>query len=141
MTSLGNLSKNPVIEKETVFTEYGATFIPVDIHFGKLDDNQKAIALEITKKLCEPISKNEFGMLYAKMRLLCVRKDVDVDEKMAMYAYYEGLAKYPASVVRRVMSKPYKFFPSFYELDENCQIEGQYIELLKRKMKRVCQND
>ena len=85
LTSLGNLSKNPVIEKETVFTEYGATFVPVDIHFGKLDDNQKAIALEITKKLCEPISKNEFGLLYAKMRLLCVRKDVDVDEKMAMY--------------------------------------------------------
>lgn len=99
------------------------------------------IAFEITKKLCEPISKQEFGMLYAKLRLLCVRKEADVDEKMAMYAYYEGLQKYPASIVRKAMSKPYKWFPSFYELTEECEFEGRYLELLKKRVERMVNND
>lgn len=133
LTSLGNLSQKPKIETETVFTESGAFFLPVSISCEELNDKQKEIARKITQQLCEPISNKEFGVLYSKMRLLCVRKEAGVDEKMTMYAYFDGLKKYSATVVREVMNRCYKWFPSFYELDEACQIESAYIDLMKKK--------
>lgn len=129
---LANLPKCPRRSYEYDFTgERG--FEPPTIAFDgiELNDNAKSVLAEIVKVAYEPISKQEFAMLYAKLKVLCKWHSVPADEKIIMAAYYDELKKYPAVLVRDALKPKYEWFPSFAELENEMKKQGEHFLLLK----------
>lgn len=133
MTSAANLSRNPKICTETIYTKYGPEFVPIGIDCPDMDERQKGIAQKIISAITRPISQDEFFVLYSKLRLLSARKETGIDEKLAMHAYYSELRKYPACVVRYAMTMSFKYFPSFYELKEICDADSKVFKILEER--------
>ena len=96
----------------------------------ELTENQRSVLAEILDVACVPISKQEFAMLYAKLKVLCKWHSVPADEKMIMAAYYDELKKYPAILVREALKPKYEWFPSYAELEKEIKQQGEHLLLL-----------
>ena len=97
----------------------------------ELTECEKQVLAEILNVAFEPISKQEFAMLYAKLKVLCKWHSVPADEKVIMTAYYDELKKYPAVLVREALKPKYEWFPSFAELEKDMKKQGEHLLLLK----------
>ena len=80
----------------------------------------------------EPISKQEFAVLYAKLKVLCKWHSVPTDEKVIMSAYYEELKKFPAQLVREALKPKYEWFPSYAELEKEIKQHGEHLLFLQK---------
>ena len=96
-----------------------------------ITEKDREVLGEILKIVFEPISKREFALLYAKLKVLCKWHSVPADEKVIMAAYYDELLKYPAFLVRKAMQPQYEWFPSYVEIENKIKEDGEYILLLK----------
>lgn len=105
---------------------------PPKIEHEELDENAKQVIKEILNVAWEPISKAEFAVLYAKLKVLCKWHSVPADEKVIMAAYYDELKRYPAVLVREALKPQYEWFPSFFELEEKMKSAGEHLLLLKK---------
>lgn len=115
-------------------TKYGADFIPKEIVFPEMNGYQKEMIRMFVKKLWEPIDKKEFGELWSRLYVLTVPRQVRLEEKLAINAYYDEMRQYPASVVRFAMTRVFKWFPSYAELKEICDDECRLFTLLKNQI-------
>ena len=97
----------------------------------ELTDQAKQVLNEILQIAFAPISKQEFAMLYAKLKVLCKWRSIPVDDKIIMAAYYDELKKYPAILVREALKPKYEWFPSFAELEKEIKQKGEHLLLLK----------
>lgn len=103
----------------------------IDLDGIEITEKSKAIIQEIINFAFMPISKQEFAVLYAKLKVLCKWHSVPADEKVIMVAYYDELSKYPAVLVREALKPKYEWFPSFSELKKDMEQRGEHLFLLK----------
>jgi hypothetical protein len=82
---------------------------------------------QIAQEIAKPISKQEFAVLYAKLRVLCKWHSVPADEKTIMRIYYDELQKYPAISVRDALKPKYEWFPSFAELEKDIKEKSEHL--------------
>lgn len=102
------------------------------IECDELDDKSRQVIHEIMEYVCEPISKAEFAVLYAKLKVLCKWHAIPADEKIIMAAYYDELKKFPAQLVREAMKPKYEWFPSYLELENEIKLVGEHLLLLQK---------
>lgn len=129
---LANLPKCPKRSYKYDFTgEVGFEPPTIDMSGIELTDQAKQVLNEILQIAFAPISKQEFAMLYAKLKVLCKWRSIPVDDKIIMAAYYDELKKYPAILVREALKPKYEWFPSFAELEKEIKQKGEHLLLLK----------
>jgi len=129
---LANLPKTP--RRSYIFSDFDDTNPLPKIECGALDDNAISVIKQILEIVWQPISKAEFAVLYAKLKVLCKWHSVPADEKVIMAAYYDELKKYPAVLVRAALKPKYEWFPSFAELENEMKSQGEHLLLLKQKI-------
>lgn len=133
---LANLPKCPKRSYRWDYTgEVGVEPPCISLDEIELTENAKCVLSEILKVACVPISKQEFAMLYAKLKVLCKWHSVPADEKMVMAAYYDELKKFPAILVREALKPKYEWFPSFAELEKEMRQQGEHLLLLEELTK------
>lgn len=131
-TQLANLPKCPKRSYCLDYTgEVGYEPPKINLDGIELTDNTKGVLAEIIKVAYEPISRKEFAILYAKLKVLCKWHSVPADEEVIMTAYYDELKKYPAVLVRDALKPKYEWFPSFAELENEMKKQGEHFLLLK----------
>jgi len=126
------LPKTP--RRSYIFSDFDDTNPLPKIECGALDDNAISVIKQILEIVWQPISKAEFAVLYAKLKVLCKWHSVPADEKVIMAAYYDELKKYPAVLVRAALKPKYEWFPSFAELENEMKSQGEHLLLLKQKI-------
>ena len=114
---------------------YGADFELESVKFEPLSEEQKEKGREFIRLMKRPMSEEGLKRLYMKLRLSSRHSvdDVEINEKMRMAIYVDGMRKFPAFIVRKVMNTPYEFFPTLNELICDCEREENMIESLDRK--------
>ena len=132
LKQLGNLQKAPERNYDWVIAGRTGEDAPPTIEIYDMNEKAFYIGKKITEVLFEPISKQEFAMLYAKLKVLCKWHSVPADEKIIMAAYYDELKKYPAIAVREALKPKYEWFPSYVELEKDIKEKGEHLFVLKR---------
>ena len=95
--------------------------------------DKQALAIAVNE-LGKPIDKPTFARLYSKLKYSVIKRPEDFeDDKMRAVVYYDALQRYPAYIAEYALSKPYKYFPSLYELREEIDFAMKYWRFIKDK--------
>ena len=132
LVQCGIFSQTTRFNEKAIYTEYGVDNVPLGIE-GEVMDKQ-ALSLAINE-LGKPIDKQTFVQLYTKLKYSVIKRPEDYeDEKMRAVVYFDEMRKYPAYIAEYALSKPYKYFPSLYELREEIDFAMKYWDFIKEKM-------